>query len=372
VDIPFALLGTNDPAVSRRIGEAFGPDGLGLLTVSGVPGYEEARRALLPLASRLAALDAEDLARIEDPEGNWNFGWSHGRETLEGGVPDRRKGSFYANPSMDVPTRDANLIAAFPSYCRPNLWPPRGVLDGLEPAFKALGRLSVQVGALVAAECDRYVLEALPDDASRARYTLLHDIVCSSPTCKARLLHYYPPDGFESASTDEGDGVGGAAREALTAPGTDAGAPSDPAGSWCGWHTDHGSLTGLAGGMYVDADGREVGNPDPDYAGLHVRNRRGETVRVTIPAGCMAFQVGETTQVLSGGLLRATPHAVVAARPGALSSEGVSRASFAVFMQPRWDAPMVSPLEGADVGVGAWKPGVDFGAFTNATLAQYY
>lgn len=357
VNIEWASLGRGDPAVLRRIGEAFGPDGLGLLTVSGVPGYAEARGALLPLASRLAALDEGELARMEDPEGNWNFGWSHGRETLEGGAPDRRKGSFYANPSIDVPTSDAGLVAAFPSYCRPNVWPAAGVLDDLEPAFKALGRLSVRVGSLLAAECDRYVLNALPDEASRARYTRLQDVVDTSPACKARLLHYYPPspdDGGDGDSSSDVDGQDG------------------PSGTWCGWHTDHGSLTGLAGGMYVDAEGREVGNPDPGHAGLHVRNRRGETVRVAIPAGCMAFQVGETTQVLSGGLLRATPHAVVAARPGAPSTRGVSRASFAVFMQPRWDTPMASPLEGADVGVGAWRPGLDFGAFTNATLEQYY
>lgn len=34
--------------------QAFGPDGLGLLTVSGVPGYQELREQLLPLAAEFA------------------------------------------------------------------------------------------------------------------------------------------------------------------------------------------------------------------------------------------------------------------------------------------------------------------------------
>jgi hypothetical protein len=27
---------------------------------------------------------------------------------------------------------------------------------------------------------------------------------------------------------------------------------------WCGWHNDHGTLTGLVSAMYLDQDGKEV------------------------------------------------------------------------------------------------------------------
>jgi hypothetical protein len=50
---------------------------------------------------------------------------------------------------------------------------------------------------------------------------------------KGRLLHYFPPppsaDGGEAAASGEA----GASGEASERP-----------DSWCGWHTDHGSLTG--------------------------------------------------------------------------------------------------------------------------------
>lgn len=58
------------------------------------------------------------------------------------------KASFYANPIVDTPTLDARLVQRYPSYCRPNLW-PREALPPLEPAFKRLGRLIVQVRRFV-------------------------------------------------------------------------------------------------------------------------------------------------------------------------------------------------------------------------------
>ena len=130
-------------------------------------------------------------------------------------------------------------------------------------------------------------------------------------------------------------------------------------------------------------------------------------------------------QIHSGGLLRATPHHV---RSPAVPGAGVSRNTFAVFMQPRcappwppclfasgwtllhlstfgqrrvegwlenlsqlprfahdvmpmsasagprWDEPMEPPA-GSDpdaVGIGQWRPGMTFGEFSEATMAKYY
>ena len=32
--------------------------------------------------------------------------------------------------------------------------------------------------------------------------------------------------------------------------------PKDAENDWCGWHNDHGTLTGLASAMYLDQDGK--------------------------------------------------------------------------------------------------------------------
>jgi len=59
--------------------------------------------------------------------------------------------------------------------------------------------------------------------------------------------------------------------------------------------------------MYVNKDGVEIPNPDPN-SGLYVISRNGKQVKVAFPKDHLAFQIGETAQIHSGGLLQATPH----------------------------------------------------------------
>ncbi|EFN54659.1 hypothetical protein CHLNCDRAFT_135248 [Chlorella variabilis] len=337
-------LANPDVDISAQLEEAYGPSGLGIATVSGVPGYEQLRQGLLPLAAKLAALPQATLSALEDPGSRFSFGWSCGRETLEGGQPDTRKGSFYANPLHDDPScGDADLQRRFPSYCRPNMW-PRSELPVLEAAFKALGRLILNVGLLLAGHADKYV-------ASKAGYPpRLHDILRQSPCPKGRLLHYFAP-------------VATAGTNPVRSCSIDA--------NWCGWHTDHGSLTGLCSALYIDMEGRPVACPDPQ-SGLHVKDRSGHVIQVAIPEDHVGFQIGEAMQVHSGGLLRGTPHCVVAPRPE--FSAGVSRNTFAVFTQPKWDYSMDAPAGARpeDVGIGQWRPGLDFGGFSELTFNAYY
>ena len=44
--------------------------------------------------------------------------------------------------------------------------------------------------------------------------------------------------------------------------------------------------------------------------GLYIRTRKSELIKVNIPSDCLAFQIGETAQIHSGGILQATPHSV--------------------------------------------------------------
>ena len=71
--------------LSAQVEAAFGPEGLGICVVDNVPGYADARAKLLPLASQLVSLPAEQLAELEDKDSKYNFGWSHGKEKLEAG-----------------------------------------------------------------------------------------------------------------------------------------------------------------------------------------------------------------------------------------------------------------------------------------------
>lgn len=320
--------------------QAYGSEGLGILTVSGVPGYPDMRQRLLPLAAKFADLPDEIKLRYEDIESLYNFGWSHGRESLENGQPDRNKGSYYANPIIDEPAGiDMNLIRNYPAYCRPNIWPSEDLPD-LEKVFKDLGTVMIRVGRLLARHCDQYARTKYPDVMS------LETIIKESPCPKGRLLHYFSPTHPEGSDAAERT-------------------------SWCGWHTDHGSLTGLTAALYLDSNYNEVVSPDPD-AGIYIKSRSGEVVRVVIPPHHLAFQMGECSSIFSGGVLRATPHCVVA--PRMELCHGVTRNTFAVFMQPKWDIRMDIPsgVDPKEVGVGQWKRGQTFGEFTKKTLENYY
>lgn len=44
----------SEPLFNATLTQAYGPDGLGLLTVAGVPGFVELRQRLLPLAQAFA------------------------------------------------------------------------------------------------------------------------------------------------------------------------------------------------------------------------------------------------------------------------------------------------------------------------------
>jgi len=278
------------------------------------------------------------------------------------GKPDYSKGSYYANPLYDVPFSDESLVKKYPSFCHPNIWPSDDVPD-LETHFKALGKLIVQTGLLVAKQCDKYAKKQINSYPENRLFTVINE----SKTCKARLLHYFPVDN-------------------LTVSDSPAEPNGDDISSWCGWHNDHGSLTGLIPAMYVTKEGNPTDNPDP-HSGLYVRSRTGNVVQVKIPAHHLAFQIGETAQIHSGGVLQATPHCVRAAQGD--KARGISRETFAVFMEPMWDEKMSVP-EGSNIenilkstsstylphGVptlgSRWNPEMDFGQFTDATLKSYY
>ena len=139
-----------------------------------------------------------------------------------------------------------------------------------------------------------------------------------------------------------------------------------------------GSLTGLVPAMYMNSMGEQIDCPD-QTAGLYIQSRSGDMVHVRIPALACAFQIGETSQIQSGGLLQATPHAVRSS-----TVPGVTRESFAVFLEPEFDALLSIPPNKtlADCTVSnaiaslvplesRWKPGQTFGDFCAATVAAF-
>ena len=107
-----------------------------------------------------------------------------------------------------------------------------------------------------------------------------------------------------------------------------------------------------------------------DWAGLGVQ----------VPSGAILFQLGEAAQIISGGALMATPHAVRKGMPG------LSRESFALFVEPHWDERIgahdkLHALHTADAANDDVIPPlsrrlrrlpIEFGQFLSDSYIEYY
>jgi isopenicillin N synthase-like dioxygenase len=264
--------------------------------------------------------------KVENAQAKWLVGWSRGKEKLKDGRFDTLKGSFYVNCSPDfadtiVQSQLAEKYPDLPEYTASNIWPSEQVLPGFEKAFRDLCTLIIDTAVLVARACDRYALEKI--EGYQKGY--LEHVVKTSHVSKARLLHYFPPPekNFGVAASDEDD--------------------------WCATHIDHGCLTGLTSAMFVDEaanpsqiskDGFSAipeldGPPDPQ-AGLYIRSRSDEVVKVSVPRDCLAFQTGEALEVITKGKFKAVPHFVRGASHG--KGGAIARNTLAVFTQPNlWE-----------------------------------
>jgi len=291
--------------LTSKLAAAFCEGGLGLCAVRGVPGFAAARRRLLPLARTLARLPAEALEKYELPETFYTTGWSRGREKFNG-RPDLAKGSFYANPIFDDPANgDEEIRSKFPFAASRNIWPQE--VPDLEAAFKAMGNIIYEATKPVVQQCDRLVSSRCEGNAE----VLYEKTFTGSRMVLGRLLHYY----------------------------------AGQADSWCGWHNDNSVITGLVPGMWLNEETGEETDVASSSSGLRVCGRDGAVVQVRLPGDCLGLQIGEAAQILSGGVLRATPHFVQGhiSRPGEVM---VSRESFALFMEPQWDS-CIGPPKGA-------------------------
>ncbi|KAF8640803.1 hypothetical protein AX17_000452 [Amanita inopinata Kibby_2008] len=334
VTISYPTLLSSPLSLAESIDRAFGshPKSLGIIIVRDLPPtYPAYRERLLRLAYKFAKLDSNVRERYTDPSTRYSFGWSHGKEIMNG-KPDILKGSYYANPVVDVPTISNEEASIYPEYYGKNIWPSSNEkgIEGFEEAFKDLGGFVFNVGCQLATACQPFALPHLSDSSFS-----LPQLIRTSQTTKARLLHYFPPTDSAKIAEDE------------------------PIDSWCGFHLDHSLLTGLCSAIFLQENNKGEPNivpPPSSTSGLYIRTRGGELTRVSIPRDCLAFQTGEALVLATGGKLQATPHCV---RVGTSDpGQVISRETFALFMQPNTDQLLT--------------PSKTFGQFSKQAFDEHY
>lgn len=320
VAISYPNLVSSPLSLKASIEEAFGSHSksLGIIIVKDLPReYVSYRERLLKLAYRFATLDEKAREKYTDPGSRYSFGWSHGKEIMNG-KPDLLKGSYYADPTVDSANVSAAQKAAYPEYYGKNIWPEKNEkgVEGFEKAFKDLGKFIHKVGSELAVACQPFASAHLTNSSLS-----LPELISTSQTTKARLLHYFPPP-----------------------PGSSVASEDEPVDSWCGFHLDHSMLTGLCSAMFLrqeaNLEATVIPSPSPT-SGLYIRTRGGDLTKVSIPQDCLAFQTGEALELATNGKLRATPHCVRVGGAGE-GSDKISRETFALFMQPDTDQAISS------------------------------
>jgi hypothetical protein len=362
----------------ERIEQAFGPNGLGIIQVTNVPSqWTELRRAVLQRASKLAHLSKDQLEALTVPNMDYTIGWSHGKEQFgvddQTGQPlyDTRKGSFYFNPFDDI-------------HVGNNVFPPQEQFPLFEQQLLQLTQAMTELTLWIAQLCDAYLqwkdaTSTTTTATSTTTTTTPTDTTCSSSSSsssgnnfhgsiyhslqsklntKARLLYYYAVPESTRSSDRHPDHK------------TDD--------DWCGWHKDHGSLTALLPGMLLDESSyRVVETTIPAMTssttnrppGLYIQTRSGSQVAVTLPPTSVGIQLGETLELMSGGKLMATPHAVKSGSTGSGNAR-LARASLAVFVQPLPNQTLPDCPITADESL-RFRYRTTFGAFQQATTKAF-
>ncbi|MBX3275488.1 MAG: isopenicillin N synthase family oxygenase [Sandaracinaceae bacterium] len=265
----------------------------------------------------------EDKERLNAAKIWFQRGWTPPnteRAVVAGGQPDFKE-CYFAAP---VPT-DPGCAIEYPELYAANVWPDGD--DGFAADYVALGQqlheagLSLLQGVAMALEVPQRTFDHKLEGAAHV----------------LRLLRYLPLDAEQVAA-----GV-----------------------LWGEEHTDFNLLTLLPGGRFLDPDGHPCARPD-DGAGLALRTRSGDKVRGVAPPGCIVAQVGQQLEILTGGLLLATPHVVTAPR-----TPGYTRVSAAHFLHLHAHA-LVYPFERfrTDAARRAYAPPVLAGTYAIKTLVD--
>ncbi|KAM0855277.1 hypothetical protein ACQ4PT_049857 [Festuca glaucescens] len=219
-------------------------------------------------------------------------------------------------------------------------------IENLGELFKELGLCMMEIGILVARACDIVI----------GGNQLEHSIT-DFGSAKARLIHYHSElDNriIKENSANRRNFVNNAAAAVTPVsdhidmscyqmPGPGYGSRMTREDGQAVWHYDYGLLTVLTAPLFLrSALGQECPVSEecslPDgHTHLQLFNKR-RIFSVRCSQESFIVQIGEAADILSGGKLRSTLHAV--SRP--LGLPNISRETFVVFVQPSWDKTLPS------------------------------
>ncbi|KAL6623051.1 hypothetical protein ACP70R_032930 [Stipagrostis hirtigluma subsp. patula] len=363
--------------VLATVGTELGRGGSGLLAIADVPRAGALRRRLLPLARRLALMDHPTRALLL---------MNHG---LGSDVPlkklDRSVSSFaqllkHSGNLHLLQTMKGNESISNEFGCQHQAQavdgfeePKSDDIDNLGELVKELGLYMMELGILVARACDIVIgggqLEQSIADFGTAKARLIHyhsefdNIVTKGTSSKRKGLvdkaTAKPSQSCSQSSVSQStsciksddkpnvkEKIENDSKDIVV---QDQGGTVSLSNLWQEWHYDYGIFTVLTAPLFLRASmgeeclmSKECHPPD-GHTHLQLCNRR-KIFSVRCSPDSFIVQVGEAADILSGGKLRSTLHAV--SRP--LSYTDISRETFVVFLQPSWDKTLTCSVYSSD------------------------
>ncbi|CAN4093743.1 unnamed protein product [Withania somnifera] len=323
---------SND-SIAKSVMENLGPEGPGLVAITGVPQASVLRSTLLPLARKVALLNNEHRKRLLK------------EHNLGSDVPLK-------NPNRNVSSFSMQL--KYEQCFERNDFQVDDVefdnQDGFKKlgcTFKELGYCMMNLGLRVAKICDKAI------GGQELQQSLLE-----SGTAKGRLIHYHSAvdnDIVREAAKRNGQSKARNGKAYKNEPSSlkqrgvkSSKDQSNDYGLWQKWHYDYGTFTLLTVPMFLLSSHQEapaVVNNDSPVSSKHelplpsvntylqiFDPKKNQIFMVKAPSESLILQVGEAADILSKGKLRATLHCVC--RPP--KAENLSRETFVVFLQPTW------------------------------------
>lgn len=284
--------------LSELIDRAYNLDGLGIAVVKNIPNYMQLRQKTLQQGYTMYKI-SDRMEKYKRPEYNYEIGWSLGASKTENITPtDILHGVFSTKSKLKL--------------TGPENYPQEPELEGFQGNYEQMRDLFTSILHMKLRHFDKYLHQINPNISN----TLFQDYLKVHET-QNELLAYFP---FNTIPEEDREYY----RNKLL---------------WIGWHRDYSCFTILSRAKYFDTDGNELkGIP----AGLTIKNRKGDQLKVDFDEGEIAIQVGDIAYVLSGGILNSTPHTVdiIGQLP-----DNVFRTTYVQFIDPHEDS-IIKPPDG--------------------------
>ncbi|KAL4038647.1 hypothetical protein IC575_002270 [Cucumis melo] len=336
-------------SITKSILEALGPNGPGLLAIIGVPNSSVLRRALLPLARKLALLNPDHRKRILKDH---NVGSDVPLRNPERSVSSfamqlkyTESKEFMQNNQSQIEDKQSSVSEA-DSFCHSI---ENKVIDNefkhLGKSFKELGSCMMELGLRIARICDREI-----------GGQELEESLLESCTAKGRLIHYH--SALDAQLLSKPANSKGTARNQASSrrnreqsiqsrhdTSNRKGLSQSSTNLWQQWHYDYGIFTVLTTPMFLSPSNTlETGLQDlwccsertspSGHLYLQIFDPcKNDVFMVNSPPESFIIQVGESADIISRGKLRSTLHSV--SRPS--KQEDLCREMFVVFLQPAWN-----------------------------------